>query len=222
MKINRARKNIKIFSLNILKILLIIILCDKLYNMNSDINDPLKAAEYFKTTIVSIFTHYKEGGVFFIPYKMFLVSLMSIIIFPFSISLGINILNGLNKMIRNKSNNIDEYIKNTSILLLKTTIIEILIFIFSAIAVLFWEKAPGILEINTCISILQILLFYPLIPIILLFLVEKVEFYLVSMLLIFNISTLFISFISIQTEIMLILILIIITYFKIIVTEDRK
>lgn len=207
----------KIIVINVIKIILLLMVINILITKFDLGEEQFKAVEFTKSGINSIYTIKQEySGIKYEinPEKILYLTGMIVIMYLNSQRIGINLLNGLKKVIRNKSENYNQYIFRIIRFYLKYVLLDVFIFIISTICVIQYHRQFNTINLaNVILNLSLMSIFYIMFPLVLIILLEKAEFFIGGMIVGTALSTLFLHQLPYNISVFVILITVVITYY---------
>ena len=115
--------------------------------------------------------------------KVLIISSLIFIMYYFTIFVSNNLYKGLKEVIRGKTENLNQYIINVIKFYIKYIVLDIIVFIAAIFisGILFKIDYAGN-YLGVIINIIKIIIFYATIPVVSLFIVDKIEFLIISIL----------------------------------------
>ena len=122
-------------------------------------------------------------------------------------------------MIRNKTENFLEYLKNVYKLYFKYVFLDVFLFIISIFIVMYIVNAERTYTLEVLVNIIKMFLFYISLPFIILMLTDRIEIFIGGIVIFSMLSTLFIYQLNIVWTIICLLIIYLCTYIGLLIKE---
>ena len=133
-----------------------------------------------------------------------------------------NFYEGLKETIRIRSKNLNQYIGKSSIFYFKYIVTDVLVTIATIYIVMLAMNVKDVFNLQIVVNLSLMALFYIVVPFLIMFIVDRFEYFIVAVLLLTVFAEYFVSKLNIYNIILLYVILVLITYCLILIRERNK
>lgn len=216
-------KKVKNFLISIFKLVFIIVIISIIYNTFQINNKKMTMKDITDIGLNSIYKINYENKLELSTEKVLIISSLIFIMYYFTISVSNNLYKGLKEVIRGKTENLNQYIINVIKFYIKYIVLDIIVFIAAIFisGILFKIDYAGN-YLGVIINIIKIIIFYATIPVVSLFIVDKIEFLIISILGLSMLSNMFIYEFNLECLIVAIILIYIISYIILLIKERLK
>lgn len=216
-------KKVKNFLISIFKLVFIIVIISIIYNTFQINNKKMTMKDITDIGLNSIYKINYENKLELSTEKVLIISSLIFIMYYFTISVSNNLYKGLKEVIRGKTENLNQYIINVIKFYIKYIVLDIIVFIAAIFisGILFKIDYAGN-YLGVIINIIKIIIFYTTIPVVSLFIVDKIEFLIISILGLSMLSNMFIYEFNLECLIVAIILIYIISYIILLIKERLK
>lgn len=133
-----------------------------------------------------------------------------------------NFYEGLKETIRIRSKNLNQYIGKSSIFYLKYIVTDVLVTIATIYIVMLAMNVKDVFNLQIVVNLSLMALFYIVVPFLIMFIVDRFEYFIVAVLLLTVFAEYFVYKLNIYNIILLYAIVVLITYCLILIRERNK
>ena len=133
-----------------------------------------------------------------------------------------NFYEGLKKTIRIRSKNLNQYIGKSSIFYFKYIVTDVLVTIATIYIVMLAMNVKDVFNLQIVVNLSLMALFYIVVPFLIMFIVDRFEYFIVAVLLLTVFAEYFVYKLNIYNIILLYAIVVLITYCLILIRERNK
>lgn len=133
-----------------------------------------------------------------------------------------NFYEGLKETIRIRSKNLNQYIGKSSIFYFKYIVTDVLVTIATIYIVMLAMNVKDVFNLQIVVNLSLMALFYIVVPFLIMFIVDRFEYFIVAVLLLTVFAEYFVYKLNIYNIILLYVILVLITYCLILIRERNK
>lgn len=216
-------KKVKNFLISIFKLVFIIVIISIIYNTFQINNKKMTMKDITDIGLNSIYKINYENKLELSTEKVLIISSLIFIMYYFTISVSNNLYKGLKEVIRGKTENLNQYIINVIKFYIKYIVLDIIVFIAAIfISGILFKIDYADNYLGVIINIIKIIIFYATIPVVSLFIVDKIEFLIISILGLSMLSNMFIYEFNLECLIVAIILIYIISYIILLIKERLK
>lgn len=218
-----SNKKVKNFLISIFKLVFIIVIISIIYNTFQINNKKMTMKDITDIGLNSIYKINYENKLELSTEKVLIISSLIFIMYYFTISVSNNLYKGLKEVIRGKTENLNQYIINVIKFYIKYIVLDIIVFIAAIfISGILFKIDYADNYLGVIINIIKIIIFYATIPVVSLFIVDKIEFLIISILGLSMLSNMFIYEFNLECLIVAIILIYIISYIILLIKERLK
>ena len=216
-------KKVKNFFISIFKLVFIIVIISIIYNTFQINKKKMTMKDITDIGLNSIYKINDENKLELSTEKVLIISSLIFIMYYFTISVSNNLYKGLKEVIRGKTENLNQYIINVIKFYIKYIVLDIIVFIAAIfISGILFKIDYADNYLGVIINIIKIIIFYATIPVVSLFIVDKIEFLIISILGLSMLSNMFIYEFNLECLIVAIILIYIISYIILLIKERLK
>ena len=212
------KNKIKELGMILLKNIILISIIFILYNILLINGKKMNTIDFTNIGINSVYSE-ELGKLKIKPEKIMLLTAIVVIMYFSTFKITNNLYQGFKYVIRNKTENFLEYLKNIYKLYFKYVFLDVLLFIVSIFIVMHIVNAERTYTLEVLVNIIKMFLFYISLPFIILMLTDRIEIFIGGIIVFSMLSTLFIYQLNIVWTIICLLIIYLCTYIGLLIKE---
>ena len=212
------KNKIKELGMILLKNIILISIIFILYNILLINGKKMNTIDFTNIGINSVYSE-ELGKLKIKPEKIMLLTAIVVIMYFSTFKITNNLYQGFKHVIRNKTENFWEYLKNVYKLYFKYVFLDVFLFIISIFIVMYIVNAERTYTLEVLVNIIKMFLFYISLPFIILMLTDRIEIFIGGIVIFSMLSTLFIYQLNIVWTIICLLIIYLCTYIGLLIKE---